>query len=88
MFFLKKSMITPFESKIFIFIKRFVLKLSTTCMSLMNLIIIDFFFDVFFFMKKENEVHSLMKYLSIKINFSQDDYRFVFFYDKKRNESF
>ena len=27
----------------------------------MNLIIIDFFFDVFSFIKKENEIHLLMK---------------------------
>ena len=28
----------------------------------MNLIIIGFFFDIFFFMKKKSEIHSLMKY--------------------------
>ena len=28
----------------------------------MNLIMIDFFFDVFSFMKKESEIHLLMKY--------------------------
>ena len=28
----------------------------------MNLIMIDFSFDVFFFIKKENKIHSLMKY--------------------------
>ena len=62
MLFLKRSIITSFKLRIFIFIKRFILKLSTTCMSLMNLIIINFFFDVFFFIKKENEIYSLMKY--------------------------
>ena len=61
MFFLKKLMITPSELRIFIFIKRFILRLSITYMSLINLIIIDFFFDVFSFMKKENEIHFLMK---------------------------
>ena len=55
-------MITFFESRIFILIKRFVLRLSTTCISLMNLIITDFSFDVFSFIKKENEIHLLMKY--------------------------
>ena len=62
MLFLKKSIITSFKSKIFIFIKRFTLRLSITCISLINLIIINFSFDVFFFIKKENEIHSLMKY--------------------------
>ena len=31
-------------------------------MFLMNLIMIDFFFDVFFFIKKKSEIYSLMKY--------------------------
>ena len=61
MFFLKKSIITSFKSKIFIFIERFILKLSTTCIFLINLIIINFSFDVFLFMKKKSEIHSLIK---------------------------
>ena len=61
MLFLKKSIITSFELRIFIFIKRFILRLSTTCMFLINLIMIDFFFDIFSFMKKENKIHLLIK---------------------------
>ena len=53
-------MIISFELKIFIFIKRFILKLSTTCMFLINLIIIDFSFDVFSFIKKIM-IHLFMK---------------------------
>ena len=60
MLFLKKSIITFFELKIFIFIRRFILRLFITCMSLMNLIIINFSFDVFSFIKK-NVIHSLIK---------------------------
>ena len=62
MLFLKKLIITFFKLRIFIFIKKFTLKLLITCISLINLIIINFFFGVFFFIKKENEIYSLMKY--------------------------
>ena len=62
MFFLRKSIIIFFELKIFIFIKRFVLKLLITCIFLMNLIIIDFFFVVFSFMKKKSVIYLFMKY--------------------------
>ena len=61
MLFLKRLIITPFESRIFIFIKRFILRLSTTCIFLINPIIINFFFDVFSFIKKENKIYLLIK---------------------------
>ena len=60
-FFLKRLMITFFELKIFIFIKKFALKLSITCMFLINLIMINFFSVVFFFIKKENVIYLFIK---------------------------
>ena len=62
MLFLKKLMITSFKLRIFIFIKRFILKLLTTCIFLINLIIINFFFVVFSFIKKKNIIHLFVKY--------------------------
>ena len=61
MLFLRRLIITFFKLKIFIFIKRFALKLLITCIFLINLIIINFSFDIFSFIKKENEIHLLMK---------------------------
>ena len=53
----------------------------------MNLIIIDFSFDVFSFIKKSN-CDLFINEISIKINFSQDDCRFVLLYNKEKYESF
>ena len=61
MLFLKRLIITFFELKIFIFIKRFILKLLVTCIFLINLIIIDFFFIVFSFIKKESVIYLFVK---------------------------
>ena len=60
MFFLKKSMITFFKLRIFILIKKFALRLLITCMFLINLIIINFSFVIFSFIKK-NVIHLFIK---------------------------
>ena len=61
MLFLKRLIIIPFESRIFIFIKKFILRLLITCMFLMNLIIIDFSFVIFPFIKKKSVIHLFVK---------------------------
>ena len=60
MLFLKRLIVIFFELKIFIFIKRFALRLLITCIFLINLIIIDFSFDVFSLIKN-NAIYLFVK---------------------------
>ena len=67
-FLLRRLIIISSDLRIFILIRRFILRLLITWISRVNLIIISFSFDILSFIKKESLIYLLIEYLLVLIS--------------------